>query len=509
VVSSFLLPLLYLTAMGVVWAAMSTTAARSDALGGLTYLDYIAPGLLAATAMQTAVGEGMWPVMTAFKWQKTYHAMVATPLRPRDILSAHLGFVAFRLSRRVVSSSSCLPSSARSSPGRVRSPPYWCRCSSGWRTRRRSSRSSAKAESPDGFSVLYRLGIMPMFLFSGAFFPVSQLPEVIAWLAYLTPLWHGVDSPEWSAPAASGAACARTSGVPLALAAHRLVGGRAPVPPAAWSSGLRWPPTRQTGPGDRRPPHCPADRRGGDSSSATSWSTAQLAGVPCRVPRAGVLPVLDRGRRAGLVGDFTLDNGTVIGYTAFVAPGMLAASAMNGALYDATYNIFFKMKYAKLTTPSCRRRCGRGRGGGEIAWALLRGTCYSAMFIAVMVVMGLTSSAWAVLALPAAMLVSLAFGGRGMALTTWMRSWQDFEFVTLAMLPMFLFSGDLLPALDVPPAVQWLVEVTPLYQGVALMRDLTTGAVGPADLVHVGYLAVIGGAGLLVASRRLGQLLLK
>ena len=213
---------------------------------------------------------------------------------------------------------------------------------------------------------------------------------------------------------------------------------------------------------------------------------------------------------AGLVGDFTLDNGTVIGYTAFVAPGMLAASAMNGALYDATYNIFFKMKYAKLydailSTPLRPWDVAVG----EIAWALLRGTCYSAMFIVVMVAMGLTSSAWAVLALPAAMLVSLAFGGVGMALTTWMRSWQDFEFVTLAMLPMFLFSATFYPLSTYPPAVQWLVEVTPLYQGVALMRDLTTGAVGPPDLVHVGYLAVIGGAGLLVASRRLGQLLLK
>jgi len=193
VVSSFLLPLLYLTAMGVGLGGYVDDAARSDALGGLTYLDYIAPGLLAATAMQTAVGEGMWPVMTAFKWQKTYHAMVATPLRPRDILSAHLGFVAFRLLTTcgvflvvlavfgaIASWQGALAALLVSVlVGMAHATPLFA--------------FTAKAESPDGFSVLYRLGIMPMFLFSGAFFPVSQLPQVIAWLAYLTPLWHGVE----------------------------------------------------------------------------------------------------------------------------------------------------------------------------------------------------------------------------------------------------------------------------------------------------------------------------
>ena len=174
VVSSFLLPLLYLTAMGVGLGGYVDDAARSDALGGLTYLDYIAPGLLAATAMQTAVGEGMWPVMTAFKWQKTYHAMVATPLRARDILSAHLGFVAFRLLTTcgvflvvlaafgaIVSWQGALAALLVSVlVGMAHATPLFA--------------FAAKAESPDGFAVLYRLGIMPMFLFSGAFFPSAS-----------------------------------------------------------------------------------------------------------------------------------------------------------------------------------------------------------------------------------------------------------------------------------------------------------------------------------------------
>ena len=190
---------------------------------------------------------------------------------------------------------------------------------------------------------------------------------------------------------------------------------------------------------------------------------------------------------------------------------MLAASAMNGALFDATYNIFFKMKYAKLydamlvDAAAAERRGAAARSPGRCCAARSTRPCSSwswSLWV-------WSSSWWMLLALPAHLLIGYAFAGAGMALTTWMRSWQDFEYVQLAILPMFLFSGDVLPALDLPGAVQGMVEWTPLYQGVLLMRDLTTGAVGPADLAHVGYLAVIGGAGLLVASRRLGQLLLK
>jgi lipooligosaccharide transport system permease protein len=193
VVSSFLLPFLYLTAMGVGLGGYVDDAARTDALGGLSYLDFIAPGLLAATAMQTAIGEGMWPVMGAFKWHKTYYAQLATPLRPVDILNAHLGFVAFRLLTTcgvflfVLVAFGAVDSWAGALAallvsglvGMSHATPIFA--------------FSAQAESPDRFSVMYRLAVMPMFLFSGAFFPVSQLPGVIVWLAYVTPLWHGVE----------------------------------------------------------------------------------------------------------------------------------------------------------------------------------------------------------------------------------------------------------------------------------------------------------------------------
>ncbi|MFI5712618.1 ABC transporter permease [Kribbella sp. NPDC051620] len=213
---------------------------------------------------------------------------------------------------------------------------------------------------------------------------------------------------------------------------------------------------------------------------------------------------------AQLVGDFTLADGTRIGYAAFVAPAMLASSAMNGAIFHSTYNIFFRMKYARLydsmlATPLRPWDVATG----EVSWALLRGACYSAMFILVMLVLGLIQSWWALLALPVSVLLGYAFAGAGMALTTFMRSWQDFEFVQLATMPMFLFSATFYPVETYPASIRWLVEITPLYQGVALERALTTGTVTWTLLINALYLAVMGTAGMYVASRRLGKLLLK
>jgi len=212
---------------------------------------------------------------------------------------------------------------------------------------------------------------------------------------------------------------------------------------------------------------------------------------------------------AQLVGDVRLPGGQVLTYTEFIAPAMLAASAMNGAIYDATFNIFFKLKYAKLydavlATPVTTADIA----AGEIAWALMRGAFYSTAFLAVMLVMGLVSSWWAVLVLPAAVLIGFAFAAVGMAATSYMRSWQDFQFVTLATLPMFLFSATFYPLSTYPTSLQWVVQLSPLFHGAALVRELTTGAVSGASLVHVAVLAVLGLAGAAVTSRRLERLLL-
>src|SRR6478609_2633615 len=201
-------------------------------------------------------------------------------------------------------------------------------------------------------------------------------------------------------------------------------------------------------------------------------------------------------------------NGQTIPYAEFVAPGMLAASAMNGSLLDSTFNFFFKLKYNKLfdqmlATPLTTMDIARG----ELTWSLLRGGIYSAGFLVVMVAMGLVSSWWALLAVPASLLIGLGFGALGMALTTFMRSWQDFEWVTLALMPLFLFSATFFPIDALPPVARWVVEVTPLYRGVVLCRELTTGTVSWASLVSVVYLVAMGVIGLMIARRRLDKLL--
>lgn len=202
-------------------------------------------------------------------------------------------------------------------------------------------------------------------------------------------------------------------------------------------------------------------------------------------------------------------NGRTVEYAAFVAPGMLAASAMNGAVLDSTFSVFFKLKYEKLydavlATPMRPRDVARG----EITWALLRGGIYSAGFLGVMLLMGLVGSWWAVLAVPATLLIGFAFSGVCMALTTFMRSWQDFEFVQLAVMPLFLFSATFFPVTVYEGLLRVVVEATPLYRGVVLCRELTTGAVSVESAISVVYLLSMGSVGLYVVSRRLERLLL-
>ncbi len=202
-------------------------------------------------------------------------------------------------------------------------------------------------------------------------------------------------------------------------------------------------------------------------------------------------------------------GGRVVSYAAFVAPAMLATSAMNGAVMECTFNIFFRLRYAKLydavlATPMTTRDVATG----ETTWALLRGGTYSAAFLVVMAAMGLVGSWWGILALPAALIIGLGFAGVGMWLTTFMKSWQDFEFIALAMMPMVLFSGTFFPVQGYPDWVRWIVEATPLYRGVVLCRELTTGLLTTASVVSVVYLVTLGVGGMALARRRLDVLLL-
>jgi lipooligosaccharide transport system permease protein len=210
-----------------------------------------------------------------------------------------------------------------------------------------------------------------------------------------------------------------------------------------------------------------------------------------------------------LVGDVSYD-GELVPYKEFVAPAMLAASAMNGAVYESTINVFAKLKWMRtydgvLATPLGIRDVALG----ELTYALIRGCVYAVGFMVVMLAMGLVASWWAVLAVPAAILIGAAFAAVGLIGVTFMRSWPDFAMIELVSLPLFLFSATFVPLNEYPPAAQWIVPLTPLYHGVELIRALTLGTVSAQTLVHVMYLLVMALVGLAIADRRLERLLLK
>ena len=209
-----------------------------------------------------------------------------------------------------------------------------------------------------------------------------------------------------------------------------------------------------------------------------------------------------------LAGDVTV-AGVPVPYEAFVAPAMLASSAMNGAVFEST-NIFFKLKYGKIYEGVLSTPMKPGDvSSGEIAWALIRGAIYSLAFILVMTVRGLIVSPWGVLALPATLLIGLAFASCGAAATTWMRTWQDLDLVTLVTLPLFLFSATFYPLDVYPPVIQVLTWLSPLYHGVELIRGLTLGTMRWTMLVNVAVLGALAWVGMRTTARRIGTLLLK
>jgi lipooligosaccharide transport system permease protein len=210
-----------------------------------------------------------------------------------------------------------------------------------------------------------------------------------------------------------------------------------------------------------------------------------------------------------LVGSLQFD-GREVRYADFVAPALLATSAMNGAIVDATFGVFHKLKHMKVYDAVLATPVGaRDIAIGEVAWSLARGLIYAVAFLLVATAFGDIHSWWALLALPAATLIGLCFGGVGTAATTFMRSWQDFDLVQLGILPLFLFSATFFPLSTYPPGVRWVVELTPLYHGVALLRQLTLGGVGWSALGHVAYLVLLGSLGVAIAARRLERRLLR
>lgn len=206
-----------------------------------------------------------------------------------------------------------------------------------------------------------------------------------------------------------------------------------------------------------------------------------------------------------------------VSYGAYVAPGLLASSCLNGAITDGFFNVHFKLHYQKtydgiLATPMRVPDVAFG----EMLWALGRGSLYAAVFLLVLLALGeatgrpLLLSRWALLAWPAAVLSAAAFSAMALVLTTIARKVQDFDMVVgLLVMPMFLFSGIFVPVTRFPELVQWIMRATPLYHAVAMLRQLTTGTVSLSIAGHVAYLVIGGSVAFFIAMYRLERALIK
>ena len=211
----------------------------------------------------------------------------------------------------------------------------------------------------------------------------------------------------------------------------------------------------------------------------------------------------------GIIGAIDVD-GASVPYGAYIAPALLAVSAMNGAIYDSTWNVFFKLNFGKLYQTMLLTSLGPlDVAVGEITLALLRGGVYAIGFLIVMQVMGLVLSPLAILAIPAVILIAAGFASIGMAFTSYMKTFQQMDWLPMVMLPMFLFSATFFPITVYPEAIQIMVQCFPLWHGVELIRMLTTGVVSSMIWVHIGYYVVMLGVGVVVVSRRLRALFLR
>ena len=366
------------------------------------------------------------------------------------MLTGHLGFVLVRVMLSATGFLVVMGLFGALHSVWARGRPCWCAVLLGLAIAAPVLRLRRDDQGPTGmFAVLFRFVMMPMTLFAGVFFPVDSLPLAARGRSRTSsPLWHGVElsraatlgvGTAWGVCRSTSATCWSGAVAGYLLALHRF-------------SRTAW----------RNDGH-PADTAPGCARRATALQRATaVTGRNVAAARhfgywwvllsgffEPVLYLLSIGIGVGaLVSDFTLADGRTVSYAAFVAPAMLAASAMNGALAETTINFFGKMKYMRLydaviATPvtPVRDRARRVDVGDCV-----RGSIYSVAFLGLMVAMGLTTHRLGARRVPGHVIVGFAFGGIGMAISTFMRSWQDFDYITVVQFGLFLFSGTFAPA---------------------------------------------------------------
>jgi lipooligosaccharide transport system permease protein len=216
----------------------------------------------------------------------------------------------------------------------------------------------------------------------------------------------------------------------------------------------------------------------------------------------------------GIVGEIPsafVGGRTDVSYLAYVAPALLATAAMNGAVFETIFNVFFKLNYAKtyegvLATPMGITEIALG----EMMWALMRALLYAVAMFVIMLVTGLILSPWGVLMVPAALLVAAAFAAAGLAGTSYLRTVNDFDVpMGLIVMPMFLFSGTFFPVDLYPEPLQWLMQINPLFHSISLIRGLSTGLVGLGQAWDLVFLVAFFAICMWIAMRQMERKLIK
>jgi len=223
-----------------------------------------------------------------------------------------------------------------------------------------------------------------------------------------------------------------------------------------------------------------------------------------------VLYLLSFGYGIGMLLPTIESGGESIKYAIFIAPALLATSAMNGAIYDSTMNVFFKLTHDRIYHGMLATSMGPlDVALGEIGWALLRGFSYASAFMVVVIPLGLIPSIWGILAIPAAVLIAFGFASCGMAITSYMKSFQQLEIVNMLLLPMFLFSGSFFPLSVFPQWLQFIANLLPLTHAINLVRGLCLGNINMALAGHAMYFVIMIICGLFFTTKRLNALFMK
>lgn len=538
--SSVFQPIMYILAMGLGLGVLVGDGTDFSAYGADSYLMYIAPAVLASTVAMTAGVEFTFPVMEGFRWRRKYYGAQATALTPGQIAVGHiLGTCARFVLHALIFIAVLYVFGALSSPwawfqvftatlgGLAIGLPIMAYV-------------STLREEKGQASLIQRFLVMPLFLFSATFYPLTNLPAALQVIGWVSPIWHanelgrvlafGQPTPLWlvaihllylvTLVLVFGVLACRVFVRRLGYEEWR---GRTPGERADARRQQRQE-TKDQAAGALTPsPMPPVAVRTGVLAGMYSGNIAAVfqRGLSAIRNNRGVIflsgflePVLfltsfGLGISPMISGVEAADGGT-ISYAAFIAPALLAVSAMNGAVFDSTWNVFFKLKITKLYQTMMSTSLGPlDVALGEILLALFRGGIYGLGFLAVVVSVGLVDPLPAVLMWLTALLVAWGFASVGMALTSFMKRFQQMDWMTMLLMPMFLFSATLFPIEVYPAGVQVAIQALPLWHGVELMRDIAFWSFDAMTLVHIGYYLALIAVGMTVAAYRMRKLFLR